>query len=330
MKKLRKTKILDIKNICKHFPIHKGVLRKVVGYTKAVNNVSIEIYKGETLGIVGESGCGKTTLGKCILQLYNVTSGNIFYEDADKNQLDILNLSKNEKLNFKKKIQVIFQDPYSSLNPSVTIRKTLIEPLKIHKIDNPIEKITNILSAVNLDPDYINRYPHEFSGGQRQRIGIARALSLDPEVIICDEPVSALDVSIQAQVLELLLSLQKERDLTYIFITHDISVVEYLSNRVAVMYLGEIVEILDTVNLVNGSKHPYTEALVSAVPVTSLKGREKIILEGDVPDPSDPPIGCHFHPRCKYAMDICRIEKPLLKSLSGSNSHFVSCHLQPS
>jgi len=330
MKKLRKTKILDIKNICKHFPIHKGVFRKVVGYTKAVNNVSIEIYKGETLGIVGESGCGKTTLGKCILQLYNVTSGNVFYEDADKNQLDILNLSKNEKFNFKKKIQVIFQDPYSSLNPSVTIRKTLIEPLKIHKIDDPIEKITNILSAVNLDPDYINRYPHEFSGGQRQRIGIARALSLDPEVIICDEPVSALDVSIQAQVLELLLSLQKERDLTYIFITHDISVVEYLSNRVAVMYLGEIVEILDTVNLVNGSKHPYTEALVSAVPVTSLKGREKIILEGDVPDPSDPPLGCHFHPRCKYAMDICRIEKPLLKSLSGSNSHFVSCHLQPS
>ena len=330
MKKLRKTKILDIKNVCKHFPIYKGVLRKVIGYTKAVNNVSIEIYKGETLGIVGESGCGKTTLGKCILQLYNVTSGNVFYEDADKNQLDILNLSKNEKLNFKKKIQVIFQDPYSSLNPSVTIRKTLIEPLKIHKIDNPIEKITNILSAVNLDPDYINRYPHEFSGGQRQRIGIARALSLDPEVIICDEPVSALDVSIQAQVLELLLSLQKERDLTYIFITHDISVVEYLSNRVAVMYLGEIVEILDTVNLVNGSKHPYTEALVSAVPVTSLKGREKIILEGDVPDPSDPPLGCHFHPRCKYAMDICRIEKPLLKSLSGSNSHFVSCHLQPS
>ncbi len=330
MKKLRKTKILDIKNVCKHFPIYKGVLRKVIGYTKAVNNVSIEIYKGETLGIVGESGCGKTTLGKCILQLYNVTSGNVFYEDADKNQIDILNLSKNEKLNFKKKIQVIFQDPYSSLNPSVTIRKTLIEPLKIHKIDNPIEKITNILSAVNLDPDYINRYPHEFSGGQRQRIGIARALSLDPEVIICDEPVSALDVSIQAQVLELLLSLQNERDLTYIFITHDISVVEYLSNRVAVMYLGEIVEILDTVNLVNGSKHPYTEALVSAVPVTSLKGREKIILEGDVPDPSDPPLGCHFHPRCKYAMDICRIEKPLLKSLSGSNSHFVSCHLQPS
>ena len=330
MKKLRKTKILDIKNVCKHFPIYKGVLRKVIGYTKAVNNVSIEIYKGETLGIVGESGCGKTTLGKCILQLYNVTSGNVFYEDADKNQLDILNLSKNEKLNFKKKIQVIFQDPYSSLNPSVTIRKTLIEPLKIHKIDNPIEKITNILSAVNLDPDYINRYPHEFSGGQRQRIGIARALSLDPEVIICDEPVSALDVSIQAQVLELLLSLQKERDLTYIFITHDISVVEYLSNRVAVMYLGEIVEILDTVNLVNGSKHPYTEALVSAVPVTSLKGREKIILEGDVPDPSDPPLGCHFHPRCKYAMDICKIEKPLLRNLSGSNTHFVSCHLQPS
>ena len=212
----------------------------------------------------------------------------------------------------------------------MTVRKTLIEPLKIHKIDNPIDKINNILSAVNLDPDYINRYPHEFSGGQRQRIGIARALILDPEVVICDEPVSALDVSIQAQVLELLLSLQKERNLTYIFITHDISVVEYLSNRVAVMYLGEIVEILDTENLVNGSKHPYTEALVSAVPVTSLKGREKIVLEGDVPDPSNPPSGCHFHPRCRYAMDICKIEKPLLRSLSGSNSHFVSCHLQPS
>ena len=330
MKNLGKTKILDIKNVCKHFPIHKGVLRKVIGYTKAVNNVSIEIYKGETLGIVGESGCGKTTLGKCILQLYHLTSGNIFYEDVDNNKFDILNLGKNDKLNFKKKIQVIFQDPYSSLNPSVTIRKTLIEPLKIHKIDNPIDKINNILSAVNLDPDYINRYPHEFSGGQRQRIGIARALSLDPEVVICDEPVSALDVSIQAQVLELLLSLQKERNLTYIFITHDISVVEYLSNRVAVMYLGEIVEILDTENLVNGSKHPYTEALVSSVPVTSLKGREKIILEGDVPDPSNPPSGCHFHPRCRYAMDICKIEKPLLRSLSGSNSHFVSCHLQPS
>ena len=330
MKNLGKTKILDIKNVCKHFPIHKGVLRKVIGYTKAVNNVSIEIYKGETLGIVGESGCGKTTLGKCILQLYHLTSGNIFYEDVGNNKFDILNLSKNDKLNFKKKIQVIFQDPYSSLNPSVTIRKTLIEPLKIHKIDNPTDKINNILSAVNLDPDYINRYPHEFSGGQRQRIGIARALSLDPEVVICDEPVSALDVSIQAQVLELLLSLQKKRNLTYIFITHDISVVEYLSNRVAVMYLGEIVEILDTENLVNGSKHPYTEALVSSVPVTSLKGREKIILEGDVPDPSNPPSGCHFHPRCRYAMDICKIEKPLLRSLSGSNSHFVSCHLQPS
>ena len=323
----KKVEILDIKNICKFFPIQKGVFRNVIGYTKAVNDVTLKIYRGETLGIVGESGCGKTTLGKCILQLHKVTSGEIFYKD-DQNKFDILNLKKNDRLAFKKKIQVIFQDPYSSLNPSATIKKTLIEPLKIHKIKNPLKKITEILSAVNLDPDFINRYPHEFSGGQRQRIGIARALSLDPEIVVCDEPVSALDVSIQAQVLELLLSLQRERNLTYIFITHDISVVEYLSDRVAVMYLGEIVEILDTSDLVSKSRHPYTEALVSAVPVPRQKNRKKIILEGDVPDPSNPPLGCHFHPRCKYAVDICKTEKPLLKKLGGSDSHFVSCHLQ--
>ena len=325
---MKKENIIEIRGLKKYFPIKKGILRKTAGFTKAVDNINIDIHKGETIGLVGESGCGKTTLGKCILQLIKTTEGSIHYIDKSGIKNNILSLKNNEKLKVKKEIQVIFQDPFSSLNPSATIFKTLYEPLKIHGFKDIKKRITEILESVNLSPKYMYRYPHEFSGGQRQRIGIARALSVQPEVIICDEPVSSLDVSIQAQVLELLISLQKNNNLTYIFITHDMSVVEYISNRVAIMYLGEIVELIDTDKLVSNCKHPYTEALISAVPVYgSNKNLKRIILDGDVPDPSNPPSGCYFHPRCKHAIKKCSYEKPIFKKINVNGSHFASCHL---
>lgn len=320
--------ILEVKGLKKYFPIQKGVMRRTVGYKKAVDGVDFAINEGETLGLVGESGCGKTTLGKCILQLLKSTGGEVTFTFSDGSRQDLLALGKKELKKAQKELQVIFQDPYSSLNPSATIYKTMAEPLRIHGFGDIRERIASLLEAVNLEPDYMYRYPHEFSGGQRQRIGVARALSVEPRLVICDEPVSALDVSIQAQVLELLSDLQKKMGLTYLFIAHDISVVEYISDRVAVMYLGRLVECAPAEKLYRECRHPYSEALISAVPIPDpQRKKEQIILEGDVPDPGNPPRGCHFHPRCRYAEEICKRETPYLLPMDGDPDHLVACHI---
>lgn len=323
--------ILDIKNLKKYYPIYKGVFKKVVGHVKAVDDVSLYVKRGETLGLVGESGCGKTTLGKCIVRLHEPTSGEMRFRFADGNMRDLLTLNRQESFDVRKKIQIVFQDPYSSLNPVKTIFESFDEPLRRHKVGNKQQRkeiIAKLLESVNLRPDYMHRYPHEFSGGQRQRICIARALCINPEVIVCDEPVSALDVSIQAQVLNLMKDLQQEMGLTYIFVAHDLSVVEYISDRIAVMYLGQVVELGPADTLYASPKHPYTEALLSAVPMPGLENkRERIVLKGDVPSPADPPTGCRFHTRCPKAMDICRTEAPVFRKVSGEQARYVACHL---
>ncbi|MGL6107727.1 ABC transporter ATP-binding protein [Romboutsia sp.] len=323
--------LLKLNGVKNYFPVNNGIFSKNKSYVKAVNDVSLEIYKGETLGLVGESGCGKTTLGKTILQLYKATDGEIIYsfEDGAK---DLIKLKKDEMDLARKKIQIVFQDPHSSLNPSFTIYQSLSDPLKKFGIKSKEERrkiIGDLLEAVNMRREYMDRYPHEFSGGQRQRIGIARALSINPELVICDEAVSALDVSIQAQVLNLLKELKEKHKLTYIFITHDLSVVEYISDRIAVMYLGKIVELADAKSLYKNTLHPYTKALLSAIPVADINyKKERIVLEGDVPSPMNPPSGCFFHPRCKNCMEICKKEVPEMKSytIDGRN-HLVACHL---
>jgi oligopeptide/dipeptide ABC transporter ATP-binding protein len=326
----KKNILLDIKGLKKYFPIRKGIFKKVVGYVKAVDGVDLFIKKGETLSLTGESGCGKTTLGRCILQLLLPTEGNMYFKFANGSQKNLLDLSKEELKMSKKEIQVIFQDPYSSLNPSVTIFKTMEEPMRIHGVKNVKERkerIANLLESVNLSPDYMFRYPYEFSGGQRQRIGIVRALSLDPRLVICDEPVSALDVSIRAQVLKLLKQFKKKLGLTFLFITHDLSLAEYISDRIAVMYLGKIVEVISTEEFYSNSRHPYSEALISALPIADPNKRKvKIILEGEIPDPSNPPSGCRFHPRCRYAESICKKEEPLLVPVINQEKHFIACH----
>ena len=322
--------LLKVRNAKTYFPIKKGVLKRTVGYVKAVDDINLDVYKGETLGLVGESGCGKSTLGKSILQLVPVTEGSMEYHFED-GWKDLRKLSRAELDNARKKIQIVFQDPYSSLNPAFTIYGSLEDPLiKFGMKDKKerIEKIGSLLEDVNLPRDYMTRYPNEFSGGQRQRIGIARALSVDPELIICDEAVSALDVSIQAQVLKLLNKLKEERNLTYIFITHDLSVVEYLADRIAVMYLGRIVELTTSEELFANTLHPYTKALLSAIPIADpAKKRKRIPLQGDVPSPANPPSGCTFHPRCPDCMEKCRSERPVLEEyVIDGVSHFVSCH----
>jgi peptide/nickel transport system ATP-binding protein len=319
--------LLEVKDLVKYFPIQRGLLRRVVGQVKAVDGVSFAIREGETLGLVGESGCGKTTTGRVILRALDPTSGQILYRrNAD--LVDLANLNRNEMRPLRKEMQIIFQDPFSSLNPRLTVLDIVTEPLRIQggmSREALRARGKELLEQVGLRVQHMNRYPYAFSGGQRQRIGIARALALKPRFIVCDEPVSALDVSIQAQVLNLLHDLQSSMGLTYLFISHDLSVVEHVSDRVAVMYLGTIVELAPAQELYAQPRHPYTEALLSAVPSADPDVHvERLILPGDVPSPSNPPPGCKFHPRCRYAQAICSTEAPNWREVSPQ--HWVACH----
>jgi oligopeptide/dipeptide ABC transporter ATP-binding protein len=320
--------ILNVKRLKKHFPIHKGVFRNVVGYTKAVDGVDFFIKKGETLGLVGESGSGKTTLGRCIVRLYDPAEGVVEFHQNGYVK-DLSNLKRREINVIRRDIQMLYQDPNSSLDPRMRIGDIITEPLKIHRMGSPKqqkERAKELITMVDLKPHQLNMYPHQFSGGQRQRIGVARALSLSPKLIICDEPVSALDVSVQAQVLNLLSDLQDEMKLTYLFIAHDLSVVEYISDRVMVMYLGKLVEIASSEKIYKNPGHPYTEALLGAISKHKPGVFNRYILEGSIPDPSDPPPGCVFHTRCPYVKDICRNIVPELKEVKDGEASFVACH----
>ncbi len=321
--------LLDVRNLKMHFPLTQGIIfQRKVGAVQAVDGVSFSVKRGETLGLVGESGCGKSTTGRAILQLYKPTAGNVIFNGKELTQLDSTNMRK-----MRRHLQMIFQDPYASLNPRMTVGNIVSEPMQIHKLvpkGERTKRVQELLQTVGLNPYFANRYPHEFSGGQRQRIGIARALAANPDFIVCDEPVSALDVSIQAQIVNLLEDLQEQFGLTYLFIAHDLSVVRHISDRVAVMYLGKIVEMANRNELYDNPLHPYTKALLSAVPIPDPvieKKRERIILTGDVPSPINPPSGCHFHTRCPYVMDVCKKIDPLFSD-QGSGHH-VACHLYP-
>lgn len=320
--------VFQVNHLKKYFPVYGGFFKKEVASVKALDDISLSIHKGETLGIVGESGCGKTTLGKNLMMLQKPSDGEILYNDQGVMK-DITKMNKEDLFNFRKQVQMVFQDPYSSLNPVKKIYNAFEEPLKAHgfqKREEREEIMKNMMQMVNLQPEYIYRYPHEFSGGQRQRICIARALCINPSVVICDEPVSALDVSIQAQVLNLMKEIQKKMNLSYVFIAHDLSVVEYMSDRIVVMYLGKVMEIATSEELSNRPLHPYTEALLSAVPIPKIgEKRKRIVLEGDVPSPINKPSGCPFHNRCRKCMEICKTKEPSLKNVG--NDHFVFCHL---
>ena len=320
--------LLEVKSLKRYFPIEKGFWRKVVGYVKAVDDIDLYIKEGETLGLVGESGCGKTTTGRCILRAIEPTEGEIIFKTKDDKMIDIARLGKKELRRMRKNMQMVFQDPYSSLDPRMTVLDIIGEPLLVNKIAKGKElqeKVKDLVKVVGLNIKHLKRYPHAFSGGQRQRIGIARALAPNPKLVVADEPVSALDVSVQAQILNLLQDLQEEFNLTYLFIAHDLSVIEHISDRVAVMYVGKIVEMAETEELFLNPQHPYTEALLSAVPKPDPRLKmERVILSGEVANPANPPSGCYFHPRCRYAKETCKKESPQLKEINPK--HYVSCH----
>ncbi len=317
--------VLEVRDLKKHFPVRKGLLRRTVGHVYAVDGVSFTIGTGQTLGLVGESGCGKTTAGRTVLRLIEPTSGSVKVEGRE-----IVGLGKAEMRPYRRQMQIIFQDPFSSLNPRMTAGSIVGEPLLVHGVANAgerTEQVAALFQRVGLRPAQMSNFPHQVSGGQRQRIGIARALALGPKLIVGDEPVSALDVSIQAQVINLLMDLQRERQLSYLFISHNLAVVEHISHQIAVMYLGRIVEYADTRSIFTRAQHPYTEALLSAVPVPDPAiRREKRVLQGDVPSPVKPPSGCHFHTRCPYAVARCKVESPPLREIAPG--HHVSCHLR--
>ena len=317
--------LLETRNLKMHFPIRAGVLRRTMGHVKAVDGVDLKVRRGETLGLVGESGCGKSTLARLILRLLEPTAGEVLFEGDD-----ILGYDKKNMLRVRRNMQIVFQDPYASLNPRMTVGGIVAEPLKTHGVEEGQgrkRRVQELLEIVGLSPEHYNRYPHEFSGGQRQRIGVARAIALNPKLIICDEPVSALDVSIQAQVVNLLQDLQKEFDLTYVFIAHDLSVVKHISDRVAVMYLGRVVEVADRSTLYDKPRHPYTNSLLSAIPIPDPekeRARRRVVLSGDVPSPANPPPGCTFHTRCPRMQDYCRENVPVLEPQEG-DTHLASC-----
>lgn len=328
--------VLEITGLRKHFPIVRGFFRRTVGQVKAVDDVNFHVTRGETLALVGESGCGKTTTGRCVMRAIEPTAGQVRFRRENGEEIDLTTLDRVELRSVQRHMGMIFQDPFSSLNPRLTVLEIIGEPFITRKLVKNRreleEQVARLLQNVRLDPTYMRRYPHAFSGGQRQRIAIARALALDPDFVVADEPVSALDVSVQAQILSLLRELQAELNLTYLFITHNLSVVEYISDRVAVMYVGQIVELGETAAIFRRPRHPYAEALLSAVPVieTDTKGRQRqrIILDGDVADPSNVPMGCPFHPRCPYVQERCRTETPELVNCASPNEHphYVRCH----
>ena len=323
----QKMTILEVRNLKKYFPIQRGIFRRTVGYVRAVDGVDFFVRQGETLGLVGESGCGKTTTGRLILRAIEPSEGEVLFRRGGE-MVDVFQIPRREMKDFRREMQIIFQDPFSSLNPRMTVMDIVSEPLQIHglyKEGDLRDQVRELLEAVGLRAQHMNRYPYAFSGGQRQRIGIARALALRPKLIVADEPVSALDVSIQAQVLNLLSDLQKEFGLTYVFIAHDLSVVEHISDRVAVMYLGRIVEAAPAEALYSAPLHPYTEALLSAVPQTDPdRVSQRILLSGEVPSPANPPDGCKFHPRCRYAQSVCGQDEPPLREVCPD--HFTACH----
>jgi peptide/nickel transport system ATP-binding protein len=320
--------LLEVTALKKYFPIQRGFLKRVVGHVKAVDDVNFYVDEGETLGLVGESGCGKTTTGRCILRAIDPSGGQVWYQDPKLGRIDIAQLNKEQVRIVRRSIRMIFQDPYASLNPRMTLQEIVGAPLRAMGLlqGKEIEdRVAHMLTLVGLRPEYMRRYPHAFSGGQRQRIGLARALAPMPTFVVCDEPVSALDVSVQAQILNLLKELQEKMGLTYLFVAHDLSVVAHTSDRVAVMYVGKIVELAATTELFANPKHPYTEALMSAIPLPDPRPREKrILLAGEVANPANPPSGCYFHPRCTYAKDICSAEEPAFEEVTSG--HYVKCH----
>ena len=320
--------LIEIKDLRTWFPIKKGFLQRVVGHVKAVDGVTLTIRKGETLGLVGESGCGKTTLGRTILRLVKASAGAVRYRLDDK-LVDVLSMEPDQMFEMRKRMQIVFQDPFSSLDPRMSVGDVVGEYLDIHNVLNRQQRIESLLESVGLSAEYLYRYPHEFSGGQRQRIGIARSLSLEPEFIVCDEPVSALDVSIRAQIVKLLRQLQRQMGLTFLFISHDLTVVQHISDRIAVMYVGKLVEVGPAEELYRRPRHPYTEALLAAIPryrPRELSATPRVLLEGDVPSPANPPSGCRFHPRCAYAQEICRREEPPLALIDKEQDYRVACH----